>query len=160
MKVAVAGKGGSGKTTVAGTLARLLAQAGHRVRAIDADPNPNLAVNLGVDPRAAEEITSVPLSLVHHAETAEGKYSVGYNSDQSTAAPEAVLTCPIWHWGVFYSATVQAVLDGTWVTGSYWGGWKDGLVDLSPIAEFVPDLTLLGLRLTYLRNAQPARATR
>ncbi len=77
MKVAVAGKGGSGKTTIAGTLARALARAGDRVLAIDADPNPNLAVSLGLDPDAAARIRPVPHSLVHHAATAEGRYSVG-----------------------------------------------------------------------------------
>ena len=37
MKIAVAGKGGAGKTTISGTLARALARAGHDVMAIDAD---------------------------------------------------------------------------------------------------------------------------
>ena len=48
MKIAVAGKGGVGKTTVAGTLARALARAGHPVLALDADTNPMLGVSLGV----------------------------------------------------------------------------------------------------------------
>jgi len=47
MKVAVAGKGGSGKTTIAGTLARVMADRGQRVVAIDDDSNPNLALTLG-----------------------------------------------------------------------------------------------------------------
>ncbi len=48
MRIAIAGKGGAGKTTVAATLARLLARQGGPVLAIDADSNPNLAVALGV----------------------------------------------------------------------------------------------------------------
>lgn len=48
IKIAIAGKGGVGKTTLAGTLARLLAQDGHRVIAIDADPDMNLASALGI----------------------------------------------------------------------------------------------------------------
>ncbi len=76
MKIAVAGKGGSGKTTLAGTLARVLAQDGNRVLAIDADPNPNLAVSLGVPPDVAEAIEAVPHSFSHHSEDAEGRYSV------------------------------------------------------------------------------------
>jgi CO dehydrogenase maturation factor len=49
MRIAVAGKGGSGKTTIAGTLARLLARRqGGGVLAIDADSNPNLALTLGL----------------------------------------------------------------------------------------------------------------
>ena len=48
MKIATVGKGGSGKTTVAGTLARILARGGGKVLAIDGDPNPNLALTLGI----------------------------------------------------------------------------------------------------------------
>lgn len=46
MKIAVAGKGGSGKTTVAGALASALAARGVPVVAVDDDSNPNLAVAL------------------------------------------------------------------------------------------------------------------
>jgi CO dehydrogenase maturation factor len=53
MKIAVAGKGGSGKTTIAGTLARVLSRRGLKdLLAIDADSNPNLALVLGM-PRDA-----------------------------------------------------------------------------------------------------------
>lgn len=48
MKIAVAGKGGVGKTTIAGTLARLLARRGHTVLALDCDPSPNLGIPLGL----------------------------------------------------------------------------------------------------------------
>lgn len=48
MWMAVAGKGGSGKSVVAGTLARVLARRGHRVLAIDTDPMPGLTSSLGV----------------------------------------------------------------------------------------------------------------
>ncbi|MGH9177866.1 MAG: AAA family ATPase [Acidimicrobiales bacterium] len=47
-KIAVAGKGGSGKTTVAGVLARVFADRGHEVLAVDADSNPNLGISLGI----------------------------------------------------------------------------------------------------------------
>jgi CO dehydrogenase maturation factor len=52
VRIAVAGKGGAGKTTIAATLARLLARRGRPVVAIDADSNPNLGVALGVPPSA------------------------------------------------------------------------------------------------------------
>jgi len=51
--VAVAGKGGAGKTTLSATLSRLLARSGRRVVAVDADSNPNLAVALGMREQAA-----------------------------------------------------------------------------------------------------------
>ncbi len=52
MKIAFAGKGGSGKTTISGTTARVLATEGHPVIAIDGDANPNLGTTLGL-PREA-----------------------------------------------------------------------------------------------------------
>ena len=48
MKLAIAGKGGSGKTSISGTMARVLARRGNRVLAIDGDSNPNLALTLGL----------------------------------------------------------------------------------------------------------------
>lgn len=64
MRVALAGKGGAGKTTISATLARLEAQRGARVVAIDADSNPNLGVALGLDPVTAGQVMSMPSSLV------------------------------------------------------------------------------------------------
>jgi CO dehydrogenase maturation factor len=48
MRVAVVGKGGAGKSLIAGTLARLLARRGRSVLAVDFDTNPGLAYSLGV----------------------------------------------------------------------------------------------------------------
>ncbi len=64
MRIAVAGKGGAGKTTISATLARLAAQRGRDVVAIDADANPNLAPALGVPPDRSGPIRPLPPSLV------------------------------------------------------------------------------------------------
>ena len=57
MKIAISGKGGVGKTTLASLLSQIFAEAGYSVLAIDADPNSNLASALGVpDP---ERITPI-----------------------------------------------------------------------------------------------------
>jgi CO dehydrogenase maturation factor len=56
MKLAVAGKGGVGKTFISGTLARLLARDGYNVLAVDADPNINTASSLGIPSDVAEKI--------------------------------------------------------------------------------------------------------
>lgn len=50
MKIAVSGKGGTGKTTLAALLAAELQRRGYSVTVIDADPNPTLAAALGFPP--------------------------------------------------------------------------------------------------------------
>ncbi|MCP4359592.1 MAG: AAA family ATPase [Chloroflexi bacterium] len=47
MKIAISGKGGVGKTTLAALLAQAYADAGRQVLAVDADPSPCLAEALG-----------------------------------------------------------------------------------------------------------------
>lgn len=56
MKIAVVGKGGSGKTTVSGLLARHLARRGATVLAIDADINQHLGASLGFTAAALAEM--------------------------------------------------------------------------------------------------------
>lgn len=63
-RVAVAGKGGAGKTTLSATLARLLARRGRRVVVVDADSNPNVAVALGLEQERAAAIVPLPPGLV------------------------------------------------------------------------------------------------
>jgi CO dehydrogenase maturation factor len=59
MKIAISGKGGTGKTFLAGYLAARFARQGHRVIAIDADPSPNLAVTLGLSIEDAGKIIPI-----------------------------------------------------------------------------------------------------
>ncbi len=64
MKLAIAGKGGSGKTSISGTLARALARGGRRVLAIDGDSNPNLAMTLGIPPERMNDMPTLPRDLL------------------------------------------------------------------------------------------------
>ena len=74
MKIAVAGKGGSGKTLVAGSLAFLLSRAGYTTLAIDADSAPNLSLLLGLSPEKSDAI--VPISK--NAELIAAKTGTAY----------------------------------------------------------------------------------
>jgi CO dehydrogenase maturation factor len=64
VRVAVAGKGGAGKTTISATLTRLAARAGGAVVAVDADANPNLGVALGLAPDVLATSAPLPTDLV------------------------------------------------------------------------------------------------
>ncbi len=72
MKIATVGKGGAGKTTIAGTLARVLADRGAGVLAIDGDPNPNLALMLGVEQARIEGIPFIPPNIMRIKEDPDG----------------------------------------------------------------------------------------
>lgn len=63
MKVAVAGKGGSGKTTTAAVIARTLARRGLEVIALDCDTNANLGLSLGIGEDETERLVSIRESL-------------------------------------------------------------------------------------------------
>ena len=59
MKLAIGGKGGSGKTTLAAGLCMFLAGQGYQVYAVDADPDASLGLALGFPPRLLDGL--VPL---------------------------------------------------------------------------------------------------
>jgi CO dehydrogenase maturation factor len=75
VKIAVLGKGGSGKTTISALLARGLARQGWSVVALDCDANPNLGIALGLGLEATERLAAIRQSLddagVEHAPSAQ-----------------------------------------------------------------------------------------
>ncbi len=89
----------------------------------------------GADVIAQHQDTAGP----QQAAEDRGLYGVGYNADMAPLAPEAVLTSAIWNWGPYYIDIVESVMNGTWESGQYWGGWEEGVVDMAPIADFVPE---------------------
>jgi len=75
MKVAVSGKGGVGKTLIAGGLARGFVERSLKTMAIDADSSPNLALTLGLSAEEARKI--VPLT--ENKQLVESKTNTGYS---------------------------------------------------------------------------------
>lgn len=66
---------------------------------------------------------------------AAGVWGVGYNSDMQKDAPGETLTSVIWNWGKYYTEATKKVIDGTWTAENYFGGMKEGLVDIAPLNE-------------------------
>ena len=59
MKIAISGKGGVGKSTLAAALSLLMAQAGKKILAVDADPDANLASALGISEEEQKKIITI-----------------------------------------------------------------------------------------------------
>lgn len=59
MKIAISGKGGVGKTTIASSLVRLFSKSHNMVYAIDADPDACLAAAVGIEQEVIDNLTPV-----------------------------------------------------------------------------------------------------
>ena len=69
----------------------------------------------------------------------KGVFAIGYDLDTRASAPKAYLTAPLWHWGKYYAAEVQKILDGNWKQENYYGDIKDGMIDLAPLTANAPE---------------------
>ena len=100
MRVAIAGKGGTGKTTISGTLARVLARQGRQVLAIDADTTPNLAVTLGVSPENAQEMMDLPRNMMERQTQEDGTVKTVFTANTeeiiSSIPPQAPTAFGCW----------------------------------------------------------------
>lgn len=67
----------------------------------------------------------------------KGVYAFGWDSDMTSFGPKAHLAASMINWGVYYTARVQAVLDGSWKSSTSWIGLKENGIDL---AAFNPEL--------------------
>jgi CO dehydrogenase maturation factor len=83
MKLAIAGKGGAGKTTISGTLARQLGRQGYGVLALDNDLNPNLPLTVGID---AARMTDLPTMSKDIVEVRDGQLVLTQTLDEIKAA--------------------------------------------------------------------------
>lgn len=91
-------------------------------------------LDVGVDVIAQHQNSVGPQT----AAEARGAYSIGYNTDMSSAAPNAHLVAAVWNWNVFYKNFIEAYRNGTWKNGNYWYGIGDGVVDISAYGDMVP----------------------
>ena len=100
---------------------------------------------------ADELITSFECGIIaQHCDSAQPQiaaqnhnvFGCGYNSDMTPDAPQAHLTAAIWNWDVYYKTAMQAAMDcgtadkfvTTMGSAAYYGGLKEGFVDVSPLS--------------------------
>jgi basic membrane protein A and related proteins len=68
---------------------------------------------------------------------AAGLKWTGYDSDQTSFAPNAWLTGTTYNWGPYYINEVQAAMNGTWKSHFYYGGLQDDFVVMAPFGTSV-----------------------
>lgn len=75
---------------------------------------------------------------VMRAAQERGKMAIAYHSDMHKVAPDAQIAAVTHHWDGYYKQRVQAVLQGTWKSGSVWGGVKEGMIRIEGFGPKVP----------------------
>jgi basic membrane protein A len=93
----------------------------------------NALIDQGVDVVFQHTDSPAPIQAAER----RGVYAVGYASDMAHFGPKAVLTSIVNDWGPHYIQATQSVIDHSWKSQDYWGGLKEGTVQL-PISELVP----------------------
>jgi basic membrane lipoprotein Med (substrate-binding protein (PBP1-ABC) superfamily) len=66
---------------------------------------------------------------------------VGYDANAQKFAPKSWLTAALYDWGIYYTKRVKEAIAGTWKSGFYYGGIKDGFTKLAPYGPGVSTAT-------------------
>jgi simple sugar transport system substrate-binding protein len=67
-----------------------------------------------------------------------GKMAVAYHSDMRKVGPDAQIIAVTHQWGDYYTTRIKAALNGSWTSGSVWGGVKDGMIR---VGDFGPKVS-------------------
>ena len=184
MRLAFVGKGGAGKSAIAGTFARTIARQGDKVLAIDSDPLPGLAYSLGL---AIEHSPPIPDDAVIERKEGEEGPRWRLNPDVSPAdaverwsveAPDGVRFFQfgkitgdprnLWRSQMAFRQIVNKLPPGYWnVIGDLpggtrqaftgWGSWANTiLIVVEPTAKSL----LSGRRLANMANLDPENPKR
>ncbi|MFK0733056.1 MAG: BMP family ABC transporter substrate-binding protein [Gloeotrichia echinulata GP01] len=92
-------------------------------------------VNLGADVLIQNTDSVAIVQLAEEKEI----YAFGNNTDMSKFAPTAHLTSAINKWGKFYTDTALTVMNNTWKAKNVWDGIGEGMVDISPMNQLIPN---------------------
>ena len=79
--------------------------------------------------------TGAPSAVQEALEKGTVAYSVGYNIDMLSVAPDAALTSAQNNWSVLYQATLEKFIAGEEIPADYATGYADGAVMISALGE-------------------------
>lgn len=117
--------------------------------------NPNATVrvvwtNTWFDPakerQAAESLVAAGVDVLGDGQdspttgqvaAAAGLKWTGYDSDQTSFAPDSWLTATTYNWGPYYINDIAEAMNGTWKTHFYYGGLNDNFVIMAPFGKSV-----------------------
>ena len=69
-----------------------------------------------------------------------GKFAFGESSDTINFGPKAQLTANIANWGPYYTARIQALIDGTWKSEDTWDGIDQKMIVMAPFTNMPGDV--------------------
>lgn len=98
-------------------------------------------IDAGCDVLAQHCDTSFPQQVADQ----HNVWGIGYNSDMSKETPAATLCSVVWNWSAYYTSAVQSIIDGKWTGDNYYGGMKEGLVDITGLSDSLNDSDTIAL---------------
>lgn len=179
MRLAFVGKGGAGKSAIAGTFARTMARQGDKVLAIDSDPLPGLAFSLGL---AIDHSPPIPEeAVVERKEGEEGpRWRLNPDVDPLQAVEEWSVEAPdgvrflqfgkikgdankLWRPQIAFRFVINKLPAGVWnVVGDLPGGtrqaftgWGNWATTVVVVVEPTAKSLLSGRRLARMADLDP-----
>ena len=92
-------------------------------------------IEQGADVIMQHTDSTAPMTIAEEA----GVMAFGQASDMKNFGPEAQLTAIIDNWGPYYVERAQAVADGEWESQDTWDGIAEGMVELAPFSDRIPE---------------------
>ncbi|MFI5269291.1 MAG: BMP family ABC transporter substrate-binding protein, partial [Chloroflexota bacterium] len=94
----------------------------------------NSLLDLNADVLAS--VTDSP--AMSQAAAARKRFACGSDSDQTSYAPTAILSCAVYNWGPHYLKSVKSIQTGAWKNDQVYYHMKDGAIFATPPASFIP----------------------
>ena len=92
-------------------------------------------IDQGADILMQHTDSTAPMAIAEEA----GIHAFGQASDMANFGPNAQLTAIVDNWAPYYVDRTRAVMDGTWESQDTWGGIAEGMVEMSPFSDAIPE---------------------